>query len=160
MPPAPDFRPIGPADTKAVAAVIHAAFAQQSVPTDPPPSALRVTAADVEAHLQEGSGGALAEADGTVVASILWKPIAEGLYILRLAVHPGWRRLGLAHRLLTLAEAAARAAGQRSLWLETRLVLLDNRRLFGAFGFREVSRHAHPGYPHPTFVRMEKPLTD
>jgi hypothetical protein len=42
--------------------------------------------------------------------------------------------------------------------LSTRLVLLDNRRLFAACGFVETTCHAHPGYAEPTFVNMEKRL--
>ena len=41
------------------------------------------------------------------------------------------------------------------LYLSTRLVLLDNRRLFAACGFVETTRDAHPGYAEPTFVNME-----
>ncbi len=43
--------------------------------------------------------------------------------------------------------------------LSTRLVLLDNRRLFVACGFVETTRDTHPGYAEPTFVNMEKRLT-
>jgi hypothetical protein len=56
------------------------------------------------------------------------------------------------------AETAARNAALPRLYLSTRLVLLDNRRLFGACGFVETTRDAHPGYAEPTFVNMEKRL--
>jgi hypothetical protein len=55
-------------------------------------------------------------------------------------------------------ESAARAIGQVRLHLGTRLVLLDNRRLFASCGFVEVSQQAHPGYTEPTWVVMEKRL--
>ena len=44
-------------DADAVAALIRAAFAAQAVVTDPLPSALRVTAADVAAHLARAAAG-------------------------------------------------------------------------------------------------------
>jgi predicted N-acetyltransferase YhbS len=140
-----------PKDAAAVATLVRAAFAAQSVPTDPPASALRLTAAGVRAHLAAGGGG--------MVASIMWSELAGGLYIARLSVAPAWRRRGLARALLAAAEEASRAAGLPRLHLGTRLVLLDNRRLFSGAGFVEVARHAHPGYAEPTWVEMEKRLS-
>lgn len=142
----------------AVAALVRAAFAAQSVPTDPPASALRLTAADVVAHLAAGGGGAVEEETGTLAASVMWSEIEGGLYISRLAVGTAFRRRGLARALLESAERAARAARLPRLHLGTRLVLLDNRRLFAGAGFVEVALHAHPGYAEPTWVEMEKRL--
>ena len=147
-----------PCDAAAVAALIRAAFAAQSVPTDPPASALGLTAADVRAHLAAGGGGTVVEEAGVMVASILWSQEDRGLYIARLAVAPAWRRRGHARALLRAAEEAARAAGLAQLHLGTRLALLDNRRLFAEAGFLEVARHAHPGYAEPTWVALEKRL--
>ncbi len=146
-----------PGDAAAVAALIRTAFAAQSVATDPPPSALRVTATDVLAHLRAG-GGAVAVAAGELAGSALWAEQNDGLYLGRLAVAPARRRRGIAKALLAAAEAAARANGVARIRLSTRLVLHDNRRLFASCGFVETTREAHPGYAEPTFVNMEKSL--
>jgi GNAT superfamily N-acetyltransferase len=150
------LRPAGPADAEALAALIRLAFAQQTVRTDPPPSALQETGSSVAAHLAKGDGGIVAEG---VVAALLWAEQEGGLYVGRLAVHLAWRGQGLARRLIAAAEAVARARGLPRMFLSTRLVLADNRRLFAACGFAEISVHAHPGYAVPTYVTMEKRLT-
>jgi predicted N-acetyltransferase YhbS len=152
------FRPLAPDDVAAVAALIRAAFAAQSIATDPPPSALRVTEPDIAAHLKSG-GGAVAEVGRTLVGSALWVEQDDGLYLARLAVAPAFRRCGIAKRLIAAAETTARIAGLPVLRLSTRLALRDNRRLFAAYGFAETTREAHPGYAEPTFVNMEKRLS-
>ena len=144
-------------DAAAVAALIRAAFAAQSVATDPLPSALRVTEAEVVEHLRTGAGAVAETADG-VVGSALWVEKGGGLYLARLAVALQWRGRGVATALVGVAEAAARSMGLVRVHLSTRLVLLDNRRLFAACGFVETTREAHPGYALPTFVNMEKVL--
>ena len=151
------LRPIMAADAVGVAALIRAAFAAQSAVTDPLPSALRVTDADVAAHLRTGAG-AVAEAANQPVGAALWVDQDGGLYLSWLAVHPAWHGRGIAKALVAAAELAARAIGLPRLHLSTRLVLLDNRRLFAGRGFVETTRETHPGYAEPTFVNMEKPL--
>lgn len=144
-----------PADAASVAALIRAAFAAQPLRTDPPPSALLETAATVTEHLAKG-GGAVIEADGRVIGSVLWEPKDGGLYIGRLAVDPSWRGRGLGKMLVAAAEQAARELGLKRLHLGTRLPLIGNRRLFAACGFVETEQTAHPGYSAPTSVTMEK----
>jgi predicted N-acetyltransferase YhbS len=149
---------MAPVDAASVAALIRAAFAAQPVVTDPLPSALRVTEADVVANLLAG-GGAVAMVTNVLAGSALWTEQNGGLYLGRLAVAPAWRRRGVARTLVAAAEAAARSAGLPVMRLSTRLVLLDNRRLFATCGFVETTREAHPGYAEPTFVNMEKRLS-
>ena len=153
------LRQIERRDAPAVAAVIRTAFAAQSVITDPLPSALRMTEADVTSHLLHGAG-AVAEANGELVGSALWIERDGGLYLGRLAVVPAWRGRGIAKTLVAAAEAAARRMSLPRVHLSTRIMLLDNRRLFAACGFVETTREAHPGYAEPTFVNMEKRLAE
>jgi predicted N-acetyltransferase YhbS len=151
------LRALRPDDAAAVAALIRTAFVAQSVATDPPPSALRMTQDDVLAHLRTGDG-ALAEAASSLAGSALWAEQDGGLYLSRLAVAPAWRGRGIARLLVAAAEATAREMRLPRVHLSTRLALLDNRRLFAGCGFVETTRHAHPGYAEPTFVNMEKRL--
>ncbi len=170
------LRPLCEADAEAVAALVRRAFAAQSVPTDPPASALRLAGEDVRAHLAAGGGGVVAT-PGAVgagsnapgqspplgsglapVASVMWVEQDGCLYIARLAVDPAWRRRGVARVLLAAAETAAEERRLPRLHLGTRIVLADNLALFRACGFAEIARHAHPGYASPTWVELEKRL--
>jgi GNAT superfamily N-acetyltransferase len=150
-------RPMTEADCAAVAGLIIAAFRAQPVSLEPPPSALGETPESVASHLAVG-GGAVAQADGCIVGSVLWEPRDGGLWVERLAVGPTWRRKGIARTLISAAEAAACAGGFVRLNLGTRLVLCGNRALFAGCGFVETTLHAHPGYAAPTWVAMEKRL--
>ena len=151
------IRDMRASDTASVADLIRAAFAAQSVVTNPLPSALRETAETVAAALAAG-GGACAVADDRVIGAVLWHRQPKGLYLGRLSVASDARGNGVALALIGAAELACRAAGLDRLLLSTRLVLADNRRLFARCGFREVGLATHPGYAAPTSVDMEKPI--
>ncbi len=153
-----DLRPLHGTDAEAVAALVRLAFMQQSVPTDPPASALRESPAMV-ADILAQDGGFGAWRGGQLAGCVLWQRKEPGaLYLGRLSVHPTARGLGIARALVAAVEQQARALGMTRVTLSTRLVLADNRRLFAACGFIETRIQAHPGYAHPTFVDMEKPL--
>ncbi len=155
---APGFclRPLHPDDHERAAALIRSAFAALSAAVDPPPSALRETAAGVAAM---GDGAVAVAADGRLAGVILRAERGGGLYFGRLAVAPSWRGRGIARALVAAAEAEARARGLPRVHLATRLALAGNRRLFVACGFIETrQRAAHCGYDHPTVVDMEKRL--
>ncbi len=151
----PRLRHATPVDADALAALIRHCFARQTVVTDPLPSALKESGDSIRAHFAKGGGGAMVEGPA---ACLLWSEEDGGLYIGRVAVHPDWRGQGFAKRLLTMAEDEARRRRLPRMHLSTRLVLIDNRRLFAACGFVETTEEAHPGYAHPTFVNMEKRL--
>jgi predicted N-acetyltransferase YhbS len=153
----PVLRPLRRSDAPAAAALIRAAFAAPPVVLDPPPSALGITADRLTAHLSR-SGGAVAESDGRIIGVVLWEAGDGALQVSRLAVDPQARRQGIARALLAAAEGAAQRQALPRLRLGTRLALVGNRRLFADCGYVEVARHAHPGYPEPTWVEMEKQL--
>src|SRR5271165_1690592 len=148
------IRPLVIDDAPAAAALIRDAFAVQSVPTDPPSAAMRETAATIAAAITEGGAGAVE--DASLIAAVLWTEKEGGLYLGRLAVRPDRRGRGLARRLMAAAEAEARRRRLPRVHLSTRLVLLDNRQLFAACGYREIELRCHDGYTAPTSVVMEK----
>src|SRR5690606_32233948 len=125
---------------------------------NPPSGALKETPEAIRAKFPE-QGGGIAEIGGTAVGCVLFRPLDENvLYLGRLAVHPGWRRRGVARALLAFVEHEARRRGLGRLRLSTRIARTDNHRLFSACGFVEIGREAHPGFTEPTMINMEKRL--
>ncbi len=149
------MRPLVRDDCAAAVSLIRRAFA--GLPVDPPPSAGRVTAADVAEHLAGGGGGVvLDEAQGELRGCLLWAGSAGELQISRLAVDPAYRRRGLARAMLSAAEGEALRRSLAVLRLSARLGLPGNRLLFERCGFVETGRTAHPGFTEPTSVTFEK----
>jgi len=100
----------------------------------------------------------VAETGRRLVGCVLATPRRGDLYLGRFAVHPDFRRHGIASRLLAEAERHARATGATALTLGVRIALPENFRYFAARGFREIGREAHPGFDHPTSITMAKRL--
>ena len=148
-------RALVPNDAEAAAALIRAAFAAQTIVTDPPSSALRETPDTVRAWIENGGGVGLAGSDG-LVAVMLWAERDGGLYAGRLAVAPASRGQGLARRLVAAAEDEARRRRLPRVHVRVRMELPGNLALFTSLGFREVGRDAHAGYVVPTLVVLEK----
>ena len=144
-------------DAATIAELVRLAFAAQSRPTNPPPGALKETAATIGEHFFHG-GGAISEADGALVGAVLWAEDDGALYLSRLAVHPAHRRRGIARALIDEAEREAGRRGLARMTLGVRLVLDDNRRLFASCGFTETTLHRHEGFSEPTWVTMERRL--
>ena len=151
-------------DAPAILAVIHAAFEPYRGKLAPEPSALRETADSLRQALAAGEGLA-AWIDGQAIGCVIAEAKAGaeardggGVYLGRLAVDPAYRGRGIAAALVAAAEAWARSTGRFQVELNVRLALPDNIRLFERLGYRETARKAHPGFPQPTYLVMEKSL--
>jgi ribosomal protein S18 acetylase RimI-like enzyme len=77
----------------------------------------------------------IAYREGVATGCVGLRPLGE---ITKLYVAPPARRLGLARRLLTAVEDAARARGLRTLRLDTRKDLVEARALYAACGYAEI----------------------
>jgi ribosomal protein S18 acetylase RimI-like enzyme len=146
------------ADAPALAATIAAAFEQYRGKLKPESGAFRETAETIAAELDRGAGAIIAERNGETLGCVITQEMEGDLYFGRLAVLPAARGLGLARCLIAAVEAEARKRGLPGVRLGVRVVLTENQRLFGALGYREISRESHPGFDYPTSINMRKTL--
>jgi ribosomal-protein-alanine N-acetyltransferase len=82
----------------------------------------------------------VAELDGAVVGMMVLWQIVDEAHIATLAVHPDFRRRGIAKRLLVHALQAAYLEGGRSTYLEVRESNQAAQAMYQKFGFEEVGR--------------------
>jgi ribosomal protein S18 acetylase RimI-like enzyme len=146
------------ADAGRLARTIAAAFEQYRGRLVPESGAFRETAEAIAAELESGAGAIIAERDGEVLGCVMIQEMEGDLYFGRLSVLPAARGSGLARSLIAAVEAEARRRGLSGVRLGVRVVLTENQRLFGAMGYREFSREAHPGFDYPTSINMRKAL--
>ena len=137
-------------------ALTHHAFRDLAI--DPPSSVLKETPADFAARLQSDVCFVV-ERDGRLIASVFCSPDGDALYIGRLAVHPDFRRRGIANALVDAAKAEARRIGMMRLTLGCRIALPSNVALFRSHGFVVVRETCHAGFTTPTSYDMELVLT-
>ena len=124
---------------------------------NPPSGVMEETEADFAARLSDETCF-IVEVDGKLVASVFCTADGDSLYIGRLAVHPDWRRRGLANTLVEAAKAEARRLGATRMTLGCRIVLTSNLALFSRHGFVVVRETCHPGFTTPTSYDMELAL--
>jgi ribosomal-protein-alanine N-acetyltransferase len=93
-----------------------------------------------ELRQEEGtSANLLAECAGQVVGYVLWWFVADEVHIVNLAVDVGWRRRGIARRMLNEVFRRARARGMRIATLEVRIQNRAAIRLYESIGFKQVA---------------------
>lgn len=155
------IRPARPDEADAIHALTQAAYREYH--TDPAPSlALQETAREVRERMWRGEFKvAVAERDGAMVGSARYKLNAGGLYFFRVAVHPEWRRQGVAHALLAWLEDEARRSHVHRIWCQVRLIVPRNVGLYRSLGYEITEEHVvvRSGREVPT-ATMEKRLTE
>jgi GNAT superfamily N-acetyltransferase len=93
--------------------------------------------------------------DGEPVGCGGLKPIStEAAYLKRMWVAPKVRGLGIARRLLTALEDAARSIGYSVVRLETNKALTEAQGLYRSAGYSEVAPFNDERYAHHWFEKM------
>lgn len=135
--------------------LIVRAFAGMDGRIDPPSSAHHLTADDIAAQAASGEVWVIG---APAVACVFLTPLADKLYLGKLAVDPAVQRMGYARRLIAVAEARAHDMGLPALELSTRIELVENHATFRGLGFVQSGMSSHAGYDQPTTLIFTKRL--
>jgi GNAT superfamily N-acetyltransferase len=135
--------------------LILAAFAYMDGRIDPPSSALGLTQEALKRKAQDEIG--YAALDGEVLKGCMFlRPEVNSLYLGKLAIAPEAQRKGTGRALLQIAEAVAGGLRLGTIRLDTRIELIDNHAVFGAWGFVKTAEKSHPGFDRVTYIEMRK----
>lgn len=94
--------------------------------------------------------------DGAAVGFLAFEQVLDEGSIVEVAVHPGYRRQGIARSLI--AEALQNAAGLSAVFLEVRESNLPAIRLYESLGFTRIGvRKGYYDRPKEDAVMMKKP---
>ena len=148
-----------PADAPAIHLLTQAAYTEYQQ-TPAPSSALSETAREVREAMYAGAwSAAIVEGDTEAVGAVRFKVDARGLYFFRLAVHPEYRRQGVAQAIVTYLEAEARRRHLHRVWCQVRLIVPQNVALYTKNGYAVIEEHivVRNGVEVPT-ATMEKRL--
>jgi ribosomal protein S18 acetylase RimI-like enzyme len=143
------------ADAALLVGVLHAAFEEYRGRLDPPSGVHGETVATVRQNLTRACA-VLALQGEAVAGCVFCEPQADHLYLSRLAVLPAYRRAGVGRALVAAVEQRAPALHLLRVRLGVRLALTELRAAYERMGYRPIEYHAHPGYPAPTYVVLEK----
>jgi ribosomal protein S18 acetylase RimI-like enzyme len=151
------IRSAGPEEAAILLDLMRRAFDEYRGVLQPESSVFVETEAAIAEKLAQG-GGLVAARAGRPVGCVIAEAKQGRGYLGRLAVLPEARRAGIARRLMLAGEGFLRGRESRLAEVNVRILLEGNIALFESLGYRETARLAHPGWPTPTYLVMEKSL--
>ena len=95
---------------------------------------------------------AVDEDSGRVIGAIVMQETPEGFYVDNVAVRPSVKGQGVGRALLQFAEDEAVRRGNRSIYLATHELMVENRTLYEKVGYRQYDQRVVNGYPR-VFLR-------
>ncbi len=144
-------------DAEAIAAVLHAAFAEFE-PIYTPEAFAATTPAVAQIHSRWHEGPVwIAIANNNIVGTVAAVVKQDSLYVFSMAVLPAAQGQGIGRLLLEAAENYARTQGCNRLFLSTTPFLTDAIRLYERFGFERTDEGPDELFGTPLFT-MEKRL--
>lgn len=148
----------GVEDAADMLALLLASFAQYRGKMKPQQSVFRETIDSLHRRITNGTL-LLARADNDeIVGCLVCDSLSDVLYLGRLAVHPAYRKQGIARRLILAGEEIAIEQGYKQTLCEIRIVLEGNIRLFQSLGYQITAAKAHDGFDEPTYYQLTKRL--
>jgi len=147
------------ADTATILALVLVAFEEYRGQLDPPSGAHAETLDSIREKMRNAQV-VLACVERKAVGCIFCQSEVDHLYLFRLAVLPKYRRHGLGRALVEHAERRASELGFSRVRLGVRTALERQRAYYERQGYRPVQAESHPGYEMPTYLILEKALSE
>lgn len=141
------------AGLQSVLNLIQVCFSYMDARINPPSSMHKLTLADVALQCNSGEVWSIGD---PIHACMFLTDMGESLRIGRLAVAESMRGMGVARKLVKLAEERAKQSGKKELELLTRVELVENHSAFEKLGFVRAGEGTHAGFDRPTYIRMAK----
>ena len=145
------LRPATPADARAVAACVAAAYQIYVERLGKPPGPMLEDYDDVLRRHRVF----VFEGDGTIAAALVLVIEPDRALLDNVAVLPQFQGSGLGRSLIAHAEAEAKRLGYKAIELYTHELMHENIALYRRLGYREFARRTEKGYNR---VYMRKPL--
>ena len=149
--------PYGFYDWEALREVLARNFAFMEGRISPPSSLGAMSAADLEIRSREETL-LLAMAGKQIAGCAYLRFDPDSVYIGKLAIDAPFRSLGLARRIVEMADVMASKTGRSRLVLQTRVELVENHETFARLGFSIASYTSHEGFDRPTSLTMVRPV--
>ena len=146
-------------DLPTLLTVLRAAFEEYRGRLDPPSGAHGETIEKVR-DVMRTARGVLALDGDQVAGCVFYAPEGGHIDLFRLAVLPAYRRRGVGRALVEYVEARALALGIPRVQLGVRVALPHNRAYYERMGYRFLEARIHDGYVEPTYVILEKTLSE
>jgi ribosomal protein S18 acetylase RimI-like enzyme len=138
-------------------AILRAAFAEYRGRLDPPSGVEGETVESIRQKLRAGCA-VLAFLGDEPAGCVFYRPEVDHVYLGRLAVIPGRRRLGVGRTLIQYVEGQAQQRLLGRVRLGVRVKLPGLLEYYERLGYSVVGSGAHAGYDEPTYVVMEKTM--
>jgi GNAT superfamily N-acetyltransferase len=137
--------------------LLRTSFAYMAARIDPPSSMNRLDLNGLKSKA-ETETCLIALKGREIVGCAFLDQRPDCLYVGKVAVADAARGLGLARRLIDVAEQIAALEQLPFLELQSRIELTENHQAFGRLGFVRSGEDRHEGYDRPTSIRMRKPV--
>ncbi len=153
------FREATLADAEAILSVVYAAFEEYRGRLDPPSGAHSETVEKIRERITKAHAFVALYRD-EIVGCVFSEEEEGYMYLNRVGVLPHYRRRGIARELIRLVEAHAQARRYTRVRLSVRVPLTGNRAYYEHLGYHVVEYASHLGYDRPTYVVMEKDVSE